>query len=287
MHMEARVEPLTGSPPSISWRWDPETDILSGAFKGNRKRGGLTGTVELTDDEGSVAVLDVNNGVICGMDVVVWPEVATRGTESAGATHRRAGGASRPALPGRDGLGGGGHFALGEDQLDGERRPRADRRGSRRGGRAGRGQLLHRSGSRAGWRGSGWPTCRRSRPSKRRCRQKSQRLSLRSTMIRSATQNAHSPGTGYLGPHESWGTAPRAGCEGPHSPRRRSPRPAGDAVRRLACAAATLVEGSVLGRLPVGPPEPWGETVAFLDGVQRSELMIAGLLFRRPTPRST
>lgn len=76
--MEARVEPLGGSLPSISWRWDPETDILSGAFKDNRKSGGLTGTVELTDAEGSVAVLDVNNGVICGLDVVVWPEVTTR-----------------------------------------------------------------------------------------------------------------------------------------------------------------------------------------------------------------
>ena len=50
---------------------------FSGAFKGNRKSGGLTGTVELTDAEGSVAVLDVNNGVICGLDVVVWPEVTT------------------------------------------------------------------------------------------------------------------------------------------------------------------------------------------------------------------
>jgi hypothetical protein len=77
VNVEARVEPLTGGLPSIAWRWDPETDILSGAFKGNRKSGGLTGTVELTDAEGSVAVLDVNNGVICGLDVVVWPEVAT------------------------------------------------------------------------------------------------------------------------------------------------------------------------------------------------------------------
>ena len=77
MNVDARVEPLTGNLPSIGWRWDPETDILSGAFKGNRKSGGLTGTVELTDAEGSVAVLDVNNGVICGLDVVVWPEVTT------------------------------------------------------------------------------------------------------------------------------------------------------------------------------------------------------------------
>jgi len=76
--MEARVEALGGSLPAIAWRWDPETDILSGAFQGTRKSGGLTGTVELTDPEGSVAVLDVNNGVICGIDMVVWPEVSTR-----------------------------------------------------------------------------------------------------------------------------------------------------------------------------------------------------------------
>ena len=75
MSMDARIEPLSGALPAVSWRWDPETDILSGAFKGNRKSGGMTGTVELTDAEGSVAVLDVNNGVICGLDVVVWPEV--------------------------------------------------------------------------------------------------------------------------------------------------------------------------------------------------------------------
>jgi hypothetical protein len=75
--MEARIEPLAGSLPSLLWRWDPETDILSGSFKGTRSGSGLTGTVELSDEQGSIAVLDVNNGVICGLDVVVWPEVAT------------------------------------------------------------------------------------------------------------------------------------------------------------------------------------------------------------------
>lgn len=75
--VDARVEALVGDLPSLGWRWDPETDILSGSFKGARKNGGLTGTVELTDAEGSVAVVDVNDGVICGLDVVVWPEVTT------------------------------------------------------------------------------------------------------------------------------------------------------------------------------------------------------------------
>ena len=100
--IEARVEPLTGQLPVIAWRWDPETDILSGAFKGNRKSGGLTGTVELTDAEGSVAVLDVNNGVICGLDVVVWPEVTTSATLQVPArlTDGRVVLPSRPSRPG-------------------------------------------------------------------------------------------------------------------------------------------------------------------------------------------
>lgn len=100
--MEARIEPFSGPLPTITWRWDPETDILSGAFKDNRKGGGLTGTVELTDAEGSVAVLDVNQGVVCGIDVVVWPEVATvadlRMPEPA--TPGRAVIPSRPSRPG-------------------------------------------------------------------------------------------------------------------------------------------------------------------------------------------
>src|SRR6185503_14664342 len=100
--IEARIEPLSGALPNITWRWDSETDILSGAFKGNRKSGGLTGTVELTDAEGSVAVLDVNNGVICGLDVVVWPEVTTSSSLQIPArlTDGRAVLPSRPSRPG-------------------------------------------------------------------------------------------------------------------------------------------------------------------------------------------
>ena len=77
MTLETRIEPVSGKLPSISWRWDPETDILAGSFKGKEKAGGLTGTVELTDDEGSIAVIDVAGGIVRGLDVVVWPEVST------------------------------------------------------------------------------------------------------------------------------------------------------------------------------------------------------------------
>lgn len=80
MSLEARVEAIAGRVPSLRWNWDPETDILSGSFKPTGKSAGLTGTVELTDDVGSVAVLDVAGGVLRGIDIVVWPEVASTST---------------------------------------------------------------------------------------------------------------------------------------------------------------------------------------------------------------
>src|SRR4051794_22020908 len=36
---------------------------------------------------------------------------------------------------------------------------------------------------------------------------------------------------------------------------------------------ARLVEGEALAWHPVGPPEPWPGTLAFLDGIQRSDLV--------------
>ena len=102
MSIDAHIEPLGGKLPTIGWRWDPETDILSGAFKAARKLGGLTGTVELSDDEGSVAVLEVSDGVICGLDIVVWPEVATAPLLEVPAqlTEGRVVVARRPSKPG-------------------------------------------------------------------------------------------------------------------------------------------------------------------------------------------
>lgn len=83
MNLDARIDPLDGPLPTIRWDWDDETDILSGAMDGVRKSGGLTGTIELTDDEGSVAVVDVAGGRVQGLDIVVWPEVSEVATLAA------------------------------------------------------------------------------------------------------------------------------------------------------------------------------------------------------------
>src|SRR2546426_1133874 len=59
MQFEARIEPLTGKLPKVSYRWDPETDILSVACKGTGKTTGLNGTVDLEGGDGSFVVTDV------------------------------------------------------------------------------------------------------------------------------------------------------------------------------------------------------------------------------------
>jgi hypothetical protein len=74
MAFAAKVEKLDGKLPKIDYKWDTETQILSGQFKGGRKSGGLTGSVELEGSEGSFVVLDVVAGVVRGLEVVVWPE---------------------------------------------------------------------------------------------------------------------------------------------------------------------------------------------------------------------
>src|SRR6266567_3076304 len=74
MSFEARIEPLDGKLPKVSYHWDPETDILSVACKGGGKESGLNGTVDLEGRDGSFVVIDVAGGCLRGVDVVTWPE---------------------------------------------------------------------------------------------------------------------------------------------------------------------------------------------------------------------
>ncbi|MEP6590062.1 MAG: hypothetical protein ABJC19_02660 [Gemmatimonadota bacterium] len=77
MSLEVHVLALPGPLPVFAWRRDAETDILSGGFATLPHGAGYSGTVELSDDDGSIAVLDVSGGVLCGLDMVVWPEITT------------------------------------------------------------------------------------------------------------------------------------------------------------------------------------------------------------------
>ena len=74
MHYEAKIEPLDGKLPKMSYRWDPETDILSAVCKGVSKTTGMNGTVDLEGSDGSFVLLDVAGGTLRGLDVVTWPD---------------------------------------------------------------------------------------------------------------------------------------------------------------------------------------------------------------------
>lgn len=68
---------LVGQPagvPSLVWRHDPATGILSGSIRTAVTTSGYTGSVELADDEGSAVIVDIAGGVVAGLDIVVWPE---------------------------------------------------------------------------------------------------------------------------------------------------------------------------------------------------------------------
>ncbi len=78
MGLGGRVVERTGRAPHISFRWDAETDILTGTIKSARRADeGLTGSVELEGSDGSFVLLDVVGGAIRGVEVVVWPDVKT------------------------------------------------------------------------------------------------------------------------------------------------------------------------------------------------------------------
>jgi hypothetical protein len=81
MGLGARIVDRNGTTPKAAYRWDAETDILSGEVKGvGSESGGLTGSVELEGNDGSFILLDVHNGSIRGVEVVVWPDVRTVAT---------------------------------------------------------------------------------------------------------------------------------------------------------------------------------------------------------------
>jgi hypothetical protein len=82
MGLGAKVIERKGKVPHIDYRWDAETDILTGSVKGSaREKGdGLTGSVELEGVDGSFFLLDVAGGAIRGVEVVIWPDVRTVGS---------------------------------------------------------------------------------------------------------------------------------------------------------------------------------------------------------------
>jgi hypothetical protein len=70
-----QLQPVTGAPPRVEYRWDPDTEILSARLAPSATGEGMSGSVGLEGNDGSWVILDVASGCIAGVEVAVWPEV--------------------------------------------------------------------------------------------------------------------------------------------------------------------------------------------------------------------
>ena len=77
MTVAVQLEP-TASVPSVEYRWDADTEILTARLRGTSGRTGMSGSVELEGSDGSWLILDVASGCIDGVEVAVWPDVHKR-----------------------------------------------------------------------------------------------------------------------------------------------------------------------------------------------------------------
>ncbi|MFQ5551319.1 MAG: hypothetical protein ACE5FJ_08800 [Gemmatimonadales bacterium] len=69
---ELRFEFRPGTVGETSYSFDRETGILSAAF-GGPDHSTVPGTLELADRGGGIIYVQQEHGVLCGVEVVVWP----------------------------------------------------------------------------------------------------------------------------------------------------------------------------------------------------------------------
>ena len=80
MNIAVQLEPSTGSPPAVEYRWDTDTDILTARLDTPGDGTGPSGALELAGTDGTWLILDVVKGRIIGLEVAVWPDVHKRAT---------------------------------------------------------------------------------------------------------------------------------------------------------------------------------------------------------------
>lgn len=78
MKIPIQVEPAGDTAPSVEYRWDADTEILSAQLSPRTSGTGMSGSVELEGSDGSWLILDVSAGHINGVEVAVWPDVQKR-----------------------------------------------------------------------------------------------------------------------------------------------------------------------------------------------------------------
>jgi hypothetical protein len=90
LNFAVQIEPASENPSPVDYRWDTDTDILTANLRNGAQGEGMSGSVELTGEDGSWVVLDVKSGTIRGVEVAVWPDVRKLPTLSLPATVENA-----------------------------------------------------------------------------------------------------------------------------------------------------------------------------------------------------
>lgn len=75
MNIAVQLEPATGTPPEVDYRWDPDTDILSAQLRPRAVAEGSSGSLEVEGSDGSWLIIDLAAGRVNGVEVAVWPDV--------------------------------------------------------------------------------------------------------------------------------------------------------------------------------------------------------------------
>lgn len=75
MNIAVQLEPATGTPPEVDYRWDPDTDILSAQLRPRAVAEGSSGSLEVEGSDGSWLIIDLAAGRVNGVEIAVWPDV--------------------------------------------------------------------------------------------------------------------------------------------------------------------------------------------------------------------
>ena len=78
MNIAVQLEPSSGSPAAVDYRWDTDTDILTARLPAPADGTGPSGSLEIEGPDGAWLILDVEQGWLVGVEVAVWPEVQKR-----------------------------------------------------------------------------------------------------------------------------------------------------------------------------------------------------------------
>lgn len=103
MSLDVRVDEISESElPSVEYRWDADTEILSVSLRPAGVAEGLSGSMDIEGADGAWLMLELTAGRLAAVEVAVWPDVRTVDAlvvpEPAGAVRIRV--PSRSSQPG-------------------------------------------------------------------------------------------------------------------------------------------------------------------------------------------